>query len=555
MKKRVLALLTAIMFVISTTAILVTAEEVIEIPEIEVKVEDTAVVDGVSVVDECVGNEVEPITEKTAIEEIIDEDSALEEPSIEEIIDEKIIDEEPTIEEIIDEEPIHEESVIDEIIDEEHITEEPAIDEIIDKEHITEEPSIDESIDEGTVAEEPVIEEIINEEPVSEEPVVDEIIDEELAVEDVIETVWEDISVSSAQIKVPTFVFAEGESVAAELIIKINNADGVKLNNFIIDITKINSSENTTRNLMIGLSSLEGQLMKGETVFEYKFDFVPFDGANDTASLKVEIKDTDEEETVLASETVIFEKNTNESEESVVEPIVEEPIVEEPVVEETIVEDPIDEETIDEEPVVEEPIIEEPIVEEPIVEEPIVEEPIVEEPIVEEPIVEEPIVEEPIVEEPIVEEPIVEEPVNEEPIVEEIVVEEPDVEEPILEDPNNDESIVEDEPLSEEIAAWAEEVGATPEMIERARNAASLDSLVYEDGYFVYVRTGMVIAYFDAETGLVYDIDMLLPVAAFDVDSNMLYPIFDIPEEVFISNDEDMRNVDETADSVSEIVE
>ena len=269
-------------------------------------------------------------------------------------------------------------------------------------------------------AEEPVEE--IPSEP-AEEP--EEEIPEEPTEEDA-EEVWEDIVIRSASIKVPSYIYSAGETASAELVLKIENADGVNLNKFVIELTKVNSAETTVSDLVSGMTALEGKLMNGEIAFEYKFDFVPFDGENETASLKAVIKDTDEEETVLAVAEVTFEKQTeeiiNEPAEDIEETTEEEPaeeIAEEPVEEpaEEIVEEPTEEpevEEITEEPT-EEPEVEE-ITEEPT-EEPEVEE-ITEEP-TEEPEVEE-ITEEPT-EEPEVEE-ITEEP-TEEPEVEEIPAE------------------------------------------------------------------------------------------------------------------------------------
>ena len=65
----------------------------------------------------------------------------------------------------------------------------------------------------------------------------------------------------------------------------------------------------------------------------------------------------------------------------------------------------------------------------------------------------------------------------------------------------------------EEIRDWALDVGATEEMVKRAKNAQSLDHLVLENNRLIYVRTGNAIAYVDEDTGYVVDIDTGLIVA------------------------------------------
>ena len=163
---------------------------------------------------------------------------------------------------------------------------------------------------------------------------------------------------------------------------------------------------------------------------------------------------------------------------------------------------------------------EEVIIEEEAAEELTEEEPIEEEPVEEELTEEEPVEEELIEEEPVEEELTEEEPIEEEPIEEELTEEETVEEEP-------SEESVEFDPYKEELKLWAEEVSATEEMIERAEKAKSLDSIVYENGYFVYVRTGIALARFDRVDGIVYDIATRLPVAIYDEEAGIIYPLFD----------------------------
>ncbi|MBR5547716.1 MAG: CHAP domain-containing protein [Clostridia bacterium] len=167
----------------------------------------------------------------------------------------------------------------------------------------------------------------------------------------------------------------------------------------------------------------------------------------------------------------------------------------------------------------------------------------------EEPIVEEQpeVTEEPVVEEmpEVIEETVVEEQpeVTEEPVVEEIpevteetvVEEQPEVtEEPAVEEETVVEIVLSEAPaflsdveedLPAEITAWAEEVIASEEMIDRALKAPSLDSLVIEGDALIYVRTGEKIATFNAATGELIDDQSGIVVAVVDMASGMVYPV------------------------------
>ena len=59
---------------------------------------------------------------------------------------------------------------------------------------------------------------------------------------------------------------------------------------------------------------------------------------------------------------------------------------------------------------------------------------------------------------------------------------------------------------AELLKAWIAETNPTTEMIERAKLAASLESLVLEGENLVYVRTGEVIATYNAETNALVDL-------------------------------------------------
>jgi len=82
------------------------------------------------------------------------------------------------------------------------------------------------------------------------------------------------------------------------------------------------------------------------------------------------------------------------------------------------------------------------------------------------------------------------------------------------------------EPMTQkeiDIAAWVEETNPSPEMIQRAQAADSLDSVVMEGDQFIHVRSGDVLAY--VENGMMIDVATGLTVATVDVENGMIYPI------------------------------
>jgi len=81
-----------------------------------------------------------------------------------------------------------------------------------------------------------------------------------------------------------------------------------------------------------------------------------------------------------------------------------------------------------------------------------------------------------------------------------------------------------EEPLSEEILAWIESDNPTEEMIERAKKASSLDSLMLEGSNLVYVRTGTVIATYNVETGELTDSKLGVVVGVIDTQTYALIP-------------------------------
>ena len=262
--------------------------------------------------------------------------------------------------------------------DEQEVTEEESFKDEID----AAETAVDKAAEDKTDTQDADLEDAAKEEEAVE--VVEETSEEE-AIENEqaeVEIAPELISVSKINYKVSSRVYAAGENAAIELGIQLKNTEGAILKNFILEVVKVNSVESTERKSMSGFNVMDGKLAKGEKEFEYKLGFVPFDGENTSAFVKVIIRNTDKEETELASCVITFERALDE-------PAEDEPTEEEPAVEEPAAEEPAEEEPAEEEPAVEEPAEEEPAEEEPAEEEPAAEEPAEEEPAVEEPTEEE----------------------------------------------------------------------------------------------------------------------------------------------------------------------
>ena len=80
-------------------------------------------------------------------------------------------------------------------------------------------------------------------------------------------------------------------------------------------------------------------------------------------------------------------------------------------------------------------------------------------------------------------------------------------------------------PVRDELIDWLEQGECTPEMILRALNAGSLESVVFEGNQLVYVRTGEVLATYDPESGLIIDAEMQIPVGVLNRESGEILPI------------------------------
>ncbi len=80
-------------------------------------------------------------------------------------------------------------------------------------------------------------------------------------------------------------------------------------------------------------------------------------------------------------------------------------------------------------------------------------------------------------------------------------------------------------PVNDEWVEWLEKGNVTPEMIKRALNAGSLESVVIEDGKLVYVRTGEVLTTYDAERNLLIDAKWQVPIASVDPETGVITPL------------------------------
>ena len=79
--------------------------------------------------------------------------------------------------------------------------------------------------------------------------------------------------------------------------------------------------------------------------------------------------------------------------------------------------------------------------------------------------------------------------------------------------------------VAPELALWLNQQPVTEAMLTRAMQADSLESVVLEDGKLVYVRTGEVLATYDAETGLLIDTELEIPVAMLDQENGVIIPL------------------------------
>lgn len=79
--------------------------------------------------------------------------------------------------------------------------------------------------------------------------------------------------------------------------------------------------------------------------------------------------------------------------------------------------------------------------------------------------------------------------------------------------------------VSAEIVEWVNANEVTQEMVVRAMDAKTLDTLVIEGSNVIHVRTGAVVAYFDEVTGYMTDAVSGIAVARVDMETGMVYPV------------------------------
>ena len=90
------------------------------------------------------------------------------------------------------------------------------------------------------------------------------------------------------------------------------------------------------------------------------------------------------------------------------------------------------------------------------------------------------------------------------------------------------EEVVEEEPeLPAEIVEWMATTDVTDDMLERALNASSLESVVIEGSDLIYVRTGEKVGTYNAETGAIKEKSLGLVVAYVDPETNTVRPVVD----------------------------
>jgi len=89
------------------------------------------------------------------------------------------------------------------------------------------------------------------------------------------------------------------------------------------------------------------------------------------------------------------------------------------------------------------------------------------------------------------------------------------------------EEVAEEPELPAEIVEWMNTTTVTDEMLERALNASSLESIVIEGSDLIYVRTGEKVGTYNAETGAIKEKSLGLVVAYVDPESNTVRPVVD----------------------------
>lgn len=84
--------------------------------------------------------------------------------------------------------------------------------------------------------------------------------------------------------------------------------------------------------------------------------------------------------------------------------------------------------------------------------------------------------------------------------------------------------------IDEELVDWLNAGEVTDEMLFRAMNTRSLESLTIEDGKLIYVRTGKSIANYDSETGALRESEFGVVVAYVDMETKKIVPLTGMQE-------------------------
>ena len=107
--------------------------------------------------------------EDVVSDEVVAEDTVVQDAIVEDVVSEEVVVEETVTEEVVAEEVVSEEAVVEDTITEEVVAEEVVVEEAVVEDTVTEEAVVEDTVTEEVVAEEVVVEEAVSEEPVIEE--------------------------------------------------------------------------------------------------------------------------------------------------------------------------------------------------------------------------------------------------------------------------------------------------------------------------------------------------------------------------------------------------
>ena len=112
--------------------------------------------------------------EDVVSDEVVAEDTVVQDAIVEDVVSEEVVVEETVTEEVVAEEVVSEEAVVEDTVTEEVVAEEVVVEETVVEEVVAEEVVVEETVVEDAIVEEVVAEEAVVEEAVSEEPVIEE---------------------------------------------------------------------------------------------------------------------------------------------------------------------------------------------------------------------------------------------------------------------------------------------------------------------------------------------------------------------------------------------